>query len=195
MRHKKDNPRLGRPRAHRKALVQSLVRSLFLYDRIQTTLTKAKAAQRMAERLVNRSLKNDLAAKRYAYSHLNDHSLVKVLFDDIRPRFDDRKGGFTRIFILGNRLGDGAQSAVLEMVVKGESKDKDNKKTTVGKKAVLKTKSASESKTKDKKQTKSTKTSNKTETKAKAKTKTAVKNTEKKKAAATKSKKAKAKSD
>jgi len=134
MRHRKKISKLGRPRAHRKALVNSLVRSLFLYDRITTTLPKAKAAQRLAERLVNRSKRSDVSARRYAYSYLNDHQLVKRLFDEVKPRFDDRTSGFTRIFLLGNRPGDGAQMAVLEMIVKGEEPKKSAKTSTAAKK-------------------------------------------------------------
>jgi len=127
MRHKNDLAKLGRPRAHRKALLCSLVRSLFLYESIKTTLPKAKAAQRLAERLVSRSRRDDLAARRYAYVYLGDHGLVKRLFEEISPRFEDRNSGFTRIFMLGSRLGDGAQMAVLEMTVKGEVKKKKTK--------------------------------------------------------------------
>jgi large subunit ribosomal protein L17 len=127
MRHRKDLAKLGRPRAHRKALLCSLVRSLFLCESIKTTLPKAKAAQRLAERLVSRSRRDDLAARRYAYVHLGDHELVKRLFEEISPRFEDRDSGFTRIFMLGSRLGDGAQMAVLEMTVKGEVKKKKTK--------------------------------------------------------------------
>lgn len=127
MRHRNDLAKLGRPRAHRKALLCSLVRSLFLYESIKTTLPKAKAAQRLAERLVSRSRRDDLAARRYAYVHLCDHGLVKRLFEEISPRFEDRNSGFTRIFMLGSRLGDGAQMAVLEMTVKGEVKKKKTK--------------------------------------------------------------------
>ncbi len=127
MRHRNDLAKLGRPRAHRKALLCSLVRSLFLYESIKTTLPKAKAAQRLAERLVSRSRRDDLAARRYAYVHLGDHGLVKRLFEEISPRFEDRDSGFTRIFMLGSRLGDGAQMAVLEMTVKGEVKKKKTK--------------------------------------------------------------------
>jgi len=122
MRHRKDLAKLGRPRAHRKALVRSLVRSLFMYDRIKTTLPKAKAAQRLAERLVSRSRRGDVAARRYVYSHLGDHQLVAHLFDEITPRFADQASGFTRIFMLGTRHGDGAQLAILEMSRKGETK-------------------------------------------------------------------------
>ena len=136
MRHRKKVSKLGRPSAHRKALTTSLVRSLILYDRITTTLPKAKAAQRLTERLVSRSKRSDVAARRYVYSHLNDHQLVKRLFDEVTPRFDDRSSGFTRIFLLGNRPGDGAQMAVLEMTVKAEKPKKTSKsaKTTAAKK-------------------------------------------------------------
>ncbi|MBD3287081.1 50S ribosomal protein L17 [candidate division WOR-3 bacterium] len=132
MRHKKNVAKLGRDRAHRKALVTSLVRSLILYNRITTTLPKAKAAQRLTERLLNRGKRTDVAARRYAYSYLNDHKLVKRLFDEIAPRFADKSSGFTRIFLLGNRPGDGAQMAVLEMTVKDEEPKKTSRlqKTT-----------------------------------------------------------------
>ncbi|MBN2380241.1 50S ribosomal protein L17 [candidate division WOR-3 bacterium] len=130
MRHRKDLQKLGRPRAHRKAVVNSLVRSLLTHDRITTTLSKAKAAQRVAERLVSRCKRDDLATRRYAYTYLNNHALVRHLFDEVRPRYEDRSSGFTRIFLLGNRLGDGAQMAVLEMTVKGE----ESKKTSRDKK-------------------------------------------------------------
>ena len=132
MRHRKDESKLRRPHSHRKALVHSLVRSLILHDRITTTVAKAKTAQRLAERLVSRSKVNDLAARRYAYYHLNDYRVVKHLFDEIRPRFEDRTSGFTRIFLMGNRYGDGAQMAVLEMTLKGEPKKtgKEKKKST-----------------------------------------------------------------
>ncbi len=127
MRHRKDLQKLGR-RAHlRKATVQSLVRSLFLHDRVKTTVARAKAAQRTAERLLSRSKANDLAAHRYVYSYLGDHALVKRLFDEVRPRFEDRDSGFTRIFLMDTRLGDGAETAVLEMTVKGEQKKQESR--------------------------------------------------------------------
>ncbi|MEA3311176.1 MAG: 50S ribosomal protein L17 [candidate division WOR-3 bacterium] len=153
MRHRKDLAKLGRPRAHRKALLCSLVRSLFLYESIKTTLPKAKAAQRLAERLVSRSRRDDLAARRYAYVHLGDHGLVKRLFEEISPRFEDRDSGFTRIFMLGSRLGDGAQMAVLEMTVKGEVKKKKTKsaaKTAAGSPAKETGKSKAKAKEKEK---------------------------------------------
>ena len=153
MRHRNDLAKLGRPRAHRKALLCSLVRSLFLYESIKTTLPKAKAAQRLAERLVSRSRRDDLAARRYAYVHLGDHGLVKRLFEEISPRFEDRDSGFTRIFMLGSRLGDGAQMAVLEMTVKGEVKKKKTKsaaKTAAGSPAKETGKSKAKAKEKEK---------------------------------------------
>jgi large subunit ribosomal protein L17 len=106
----------------------------------------------MAERLVCRSQRNDLASRRYAYIHLNDHELVKHLFDELRPRFEGRNSGYTRIFLLGTRPGDGAQMAVLEMVVKGESKKV--KKSTSGK-----TKSSKSSDKKEPEKPKKTKAS------------------------------------
>lgn len=139
MRHRKDISKLRRPAAHRQALVHSLVRSLVVNERITTTLAKAKVAQRLAERIVSRSQRNDLSARRYAYSYLGSHSLVKRLFDEVRPRFEDRKSGFTKIFRLGTRQGDGAEMAILEMTVKSEKKV-EKKKTQSQEKAKAKTK-------------------------------------------------------
>lgn len=127
MRHRKDLAKLGRPASHRKATVQGLVRALLLHDHVNTTLARAKAAQRVAERLVARSKSDDVATRRYAYGYLSDHALVKRLFDEVRPRFEDRNSGFTRIFLLGNRQGDGAEMAMLEMTVKGESKKQESR--------------------------------------------------------------------
>lgn len=116
MRHGSRVKKLGRTREHRRALLKNLCRSLFIYEKIRTTLPKAKVARQLAERLIEFAKKNDLAAKRHIYRFLPDHKLVKVVCDEIGPRFAGRAGGYTRIVRLGPRLGDGAEMAILELV-------------------------------------------------------------------------------
>jgi len=130
MKHGVKTKKLGRPKAHRTALLRNLARSLFIHERIRTTLPKAKAAQRVVERLITYSKIGTLAARRNAQSILTDKTITKKLFDDIGPRFKDRAGGSTRIYRLGQRPSDGAEMAFLELVVRKEraSQDKKEKK-------------------------------------------------------------------
>ena len=116
MRHGKRVKKLGRKKEHRHALLKNLCRSLFMYERIKTTLPKAKETRRLAEHLIQFAKRNDLAAKRTIYRYIPDHKLVKIICDEIGPRFAERNGGYTRIYRLGPRLGDGAEMAVLELV-------------------------------------------------------------------------------
>jgi large subunit ribosomal protein L17 len=116
MRHGKRVKKLGRKKEHRLALLKNLCRALFVYEKIKTTLPKAKETRRLAERLIEFAKKNDLAAKRMIYRYIPDHKLVKIVCDEIGPRFTERHGGYTRIYRLGPRLGDGAEMAILELV-------------------------------------------------------------------------------
>jgi large subunit ribosomal protein L17 len=123
MRHKVAGKRLGRSTGHRKALRRNLIKELFRYERIRTTLAKAKAIRGDAERLITRAKKgNELGdaqvvhARRWAAARLNDPEIVKKLFDDIAPRYVDRPGGYTRIIKLGPRYGDGAEMVLMELV-------------------------------------------------------------------------------
>jgi len=120
MRHGDKVKKLGRKKAHRLALLRNLCRALFVFEKIKTTLPKAKEARRMAERLIGFAKENTLAAKRFIYSFIPDHKLVKIICDEIAPKFADRQGGYTRIFKLGPRLGDGAEMAILELSEKSE---------------------------------------------------------------------------
>lgn len=115
MRHGKKLKKLGRKKAHRLALLRNLCRALFIFERIKTTLQKAKEARRMAERLIEFAKKNNLAAKRHIYRFIPDHKLVKIICGDIAPKFTERHGGYTRIYRLGPRLGDGAEMVILEL--------------------------------------------------------------------------------
>jgi large subunit ribosomal protein L17 len=115
MRHRKKNDKLSRSKAQRKALLRSLVRSLILHERIKTTPRKARAASAKAERLITLSKRGDVHSRRLAYAFLQDHRVVKKLFEDIAPRFNTVSGGCTRIMNLGFRKGDGASLAILEL--------------------------------------------------------------------------------
>lgn len=121
MRHGSRVKKLGRTKEHRRALLNNLCRSLFICEKIKTTLPKAKAARQVAERLIEFAKKNDLAAKRHIYRFLPDHKLVKIVCDEIGPRFAGRAGGYTRIVRLGPRLGDGAEMVILELVEQADA--------------------------------------------------------------------------
>ncbi len=125
MRHKNSVRQLGRTSEHRKAMFSNMVTSLFLHERIVTTKTKAKELKRISEKLITRSKKNllpdsndakKLHNKREVLKTVRDRDVMAKLFDDIAHRFKDRKGGYTRIYLLGNRAGDAAEMAIIELV-------------------------------------------------------------------------------
>lgn len=116
MRHGVRSRRLGRSRSERAALVRSLAQALFRYERIQTTLPKAKEAQRAAERLITKARTGTLAARRDVEAWLQDTTVTRTLFATIAPRFARYHGGYTRIVHAGRRNGDGATLAVLELL-------------------------------------------------------------------------------
>lgn len=116
MRHAVHTRNLSRSRSWRKATVRSLAQALLRYEKIETTLAKAKEAQRLTERLITLGKGGSLADRRQAIRLLNDPEGVRRLFSEIAPRFSARRGGFTRILHSGSRHGDGASLAVLELV-------------------------------------------------------------------------------
>jgi len=123
MRHSKARLQLNRFTSWRKATVASLVRALFIHQKITTTLARAKAARPLAEKLISLGKKDTLFARRQAYKILGDHQLVSALFKDIAARFTKRTGGYTRILGLGKRRGDSAEMAVLSLTeIKEEAK-------------------------------------------------------------------------
>ncbi len=128
MRHNRQTHRLGRTFSERKALLESMVGSLLKYQEIKTTLQKAKAAQRLADHVITLGKDGTLTAKRRVFSYLQDHVLTSKVFEEVAPRFKDRKGGYTRILRLQRRKGDGAQLALLELTEK-EIKVKEEKKS------------------------------------------------------------------
>ncbi len=116
MRHRKKTVKLGRSQAHRDSLLANQVCSLIEHRRIKTTLAKAKATKPLAEKMLTLGKKGDLHARRIAISYLKQKDIVKKLFTEIAPASADRKGGYTRIVKLGNRLSDSAPMAYLEWV-------------------------------------------------------------------------------
>lgn len=126
MRHKRLNKRFGRSKSARKELVRSLARNAIIYQRIKTTLPKAKEAARLVNRLISLGKEETLQARRAAFDILQDKTLVSRLVKDIAPLFKNRNGGYTRIIQLNTRHGDGAQMAILELaeIIKKEPKPK-----------------------------------------------------------------------
>lgn len=128
MRHNRDGRKLGRTASHRKAMLKNMVTSLFAHERIQTTTEKAKEARRLAERMITFARRGDLSARRHVAKTVRDPDVLKKLFDDIAPRYVDRPGGYTRILKLGARKGDGARTAMLELIGKDDEGSKKKKK-------------------------------------------------------------------
>jgi len=116
MRHAVAGWKLNRPTGHRLALYRNLVTDLLRYERLTTTLAKAKAVQSIAEKTVTVGKIDTVHHRRKASARLYDEKIVKKLFDVLGPRFAERPGGYTRIIRLGKRLGDAAEMARLELV-------------------------------------------------------------------------------
>ena len=113
MRHRVDTFKIGRSGAHRRAMLANMVSSLFEHGRIETTIVKAKAAASFAERLITLGKKGEIHHRRLAFARLRNKEAVKTLFDEIAPVYADRNGGYTRIFKLGKRRGDAAETCIL----------------------------------------------------------------------------------
>src|SRR5476651_1288397 len=116
MRHQKNTRKLGRTSQHRDAMLANLVASLILHKRVKTTLSKAKAARPLAEKLVTLGKGGTLHDRRLAVAKVGQIDVVAKLFKEIAPGFKDRKGGYTRIVKLGPRSSDSAPIAFLEWV-------------------------------------------------------------------------------
>tara|TARA_B000000557_G_scaffold205712_1_gene171303 strand:+ start:179 stop:613 length:435 start_codon:yes stop_codon:yes gene_type:complete len=116
MRHGKKIIKLGRKSAHRKAMLANMAVSLFEHKRITTTSTKAKALKIFVEPLITKSKNDSVHNRRLCFSKLRNKHGVQILFDEISKRVADRPGGYTRVIKLGNRLGDNASMAMIELV-------------------------------------------------------------------------------
>ena len=120
MRHQRAGKKLGRDSAHRKALYANLAGALIEHGRIKTTVTKAKAVKPHVEQMITLGRRGDLHARRQATAFLRSRDVVHKLFADIGPRYAERPGGYTRILKLGQRKGDGAPMARIELVAGAE---------------------------------------------------------------------------
>lgn len=116
MRHSVKGRKLGRTASHRAALLNALATSLLKHKRIKTTEAKAKEARTFVEKLITKARKNDLHVRRQVMAVINDKEVIKELFGEILPKIGERPGGFTRVVKLGNRNGDAAPMAILELV-------------------------------------------------------------------------------
>jgi large subunit ribosomal protein L17 len=125
MRHRKDHRKLSRTASHRKALLRNLVTALFQYERIETTVAKAKEARRVAERLITFGKQGDLAARRHVSRFVMRPAVVQKLFSTIAPWYAERHGGYTRIVRIGRRLGDAGEIAYLELMKTPEQREKE----------------------------------------------------------------------
>ncbi|MCR2813712.1 50S ribosomal protein L17 [Microbacterium sp. zg.Y1090] len=110
-------PRLGGGPAHERLLLANLAAALYTHGSITTTVTKAKRVRPLAERLITFAKRGDLHARRRVLSVIGDKTVVHTLFTEIAPQVAEREGGYTRITKIGNRKGDNAPMAVIELVL------------------------------------------------------------------------------
>ena len=117
--------KLGRTTAHRNAMLRGMVTYLIENGSIETTLTRAKEVRAMAEKMITLGKKNTLASRRAALAYITKEDTVKKLFDQVAPKYANRNGGYTQIYKLGPRRGDGAEMAIVKLIdyVKPEAKD------------------------------------------------------------------------
>jgi len=120
MKHNIIHKKLNRTSSHRKALLMNLSNALIKHEQIQTTLPKAKELRPFIEKVITLGKKGDLESRRKTISILQDEKMTKKVFDTIANRYKDRSGGYTRIIKLGNRFGDNAATAVIELVDRDE---------------------------------------------------------------------------
>jgi large subunit ribosomal protein L17 len=120
MRHRNARFKLSRTSAHRKALFRNLCTELIRHERIRTTETKAKALSIAVAKVITLAKRKDVAARRRVLRLIPDRGIVAKLFDDLAPRFESRPGGYTRIYKLGPRQGDGAELAYIELMDRKE---------------------------------------------------------------------------
>ena len=128
MRHLKAGRRLSRTTEHRLALMRNLVTSLMEHERVETTQAKAKEVRKFAEKIITLAKRGDLHAQRQALTVIRTKKAFAKLFGELKERFHDRPGGYTRIIPLGFRQGDGAPVSILELVGRPEKLPKAKKK-------------------------------------------------------------------
>ncbi|MBU3196818.1 50S ribosomal protein L17 [Clostridium algidicarnis] len=108
--------KLGRPTDQRRAMLRGLVTSFLKYGKIETTEARAKETKRLAEKMITLAKRGDLHARRQVLAFVTEEEVVRNLFDNIAPKYSERNGGYTRIYKVGPRRGDGAEVVILELV-------------------------------------------------------------------------------
>ena len=121
MKHNIKNKKLNKTSTHRKAMFMNLSNALIKHEQITTTLPKAKELRRYLEKIITLGKNGNLQSRRKAISILQDQKMSKKVFDILADRYKDRKGGYTRIIKIGNRFGDNAPTAVIELVDRDEN--------------------------------------------------------------------------
>ncbi len=116
--------KLGRPTAHRRAMLRGMVTLLLENGQVETTLTRAKEVRSVAEKMITLGKKNTLASRRAALAYITKEDVVTKVFSELAPLYENRNGGYTQIFKLGPRRGDGAEMAIVKLIdyVKPEDK-------------------------------------------------------------------------
>ena len=156
MNHKNGFNPLSRTTAHRRAMSRNMVTSLFRYERITTTKSKALEVRKSAERLITRAKEDTVHNRREAAKFIQDEKILNKLFTEIGPRMKERNGGYTRVLKLGYRQGDAADVVILELVdykLESEATEekKPAKKAAAPKATASKAKKTASSETKTKK--------------------------------------------
>ena len=108
--------KLGRPTAHRRAMLRGMVTLLLENGQVETTLTRAKEVRSVAEKMITLGKKNTLASRRAALAYITKEDVVTKVFSELAPLYENRNGGYTQIFKLGPRRGDGAEMAIIKLV-------------------------------------------------------------------------------
>jgi len=127
MKHNITHRKLNRTSSHRKSTLMNLSNALIKHEQITTTLPKAKELRPYVEKIISLGKKGDLSSRRKAHSILHNNQNITKLFNQFAERYKDRKGGYTRIVKLGNRFGDNASTAIIELVDRDiEAKGKDS---------------------------------------------------------------------
>ena len=108
--------KLGRTTAHRKAMMRGMVTLLLENGSVETTLTRAKEVRSLAEKMITLGKKNTLASRRAALAFITKEDVVTKLFTEIAPKYENREGGYTRIYKMGPRRGDAAEMAVIKLI-------------------------------------------------------------------------------
>ena len=116
--------KLGRPTAHRNAMLRGLVTYLLENGKVETTLTRAKEVRAMAEKMITLGKENTLASRRAALAYITKEDVVSKLFSEIAPAYASRNGGYTQIYKLGPRRGDAAEMALIKLVDSDKKADK-----------------------------------------------------------------------